>query len=110
MLPRGSTAVSECFAAPAHGSVAYPPGLVAVREAAFDQGAFALPVAPSFLLLLRNVAAHLITLHPLHHRATVVALVRHQFFDPLQVHLRFVLGPQIGLPSDLFGDLLTRLA
>src|SRR5215472_16049461 len=24
MLPRGSTAVSECFAAPAHGSVAYP--------------------------------------------------------------------------------------
>jgi hypothetical protein len=43
-------------------------------------------------------------------RATVVALIRHQFFDPLQMHLRFILRPRLGPSSDLFCYLFTGLA
>ena len=46
-----------------------------------------------FLLFLRNVAAYLITLQPLQHRAAMVALVGHHLFDTVNVDLGFVLGP-----------------
>jgi hypothetical protein len=38
----------------------------------------------------------------------VIALVSHYFFDPAQVHLWLLLGPQLGLAPDLFRDLFTR--
>src|ERR1017187_7848106 len=104
----------------------HPARLVAVREAALDQLAappqqtlavlaphpppvgihrlllslLARPVPQPFLLLLRNVAANLVTLHPLDHRAAVVALVRHQIFDPSNVHLGLIVWPQLGPAPD----------
>src|SRR5271157_5469723 len=88
-------------------------GVVAVREAALDQLAappqqtlavlaphpppvrihrllltlLARPIPQPLLLLLRNVAAKLVTLHSLDHRAAVIALVRDQLFDAVDVHL-----------------------
>src|SRR5580704_4529333 len=93
-------------------------GLVAVSEAAFHQLAappeqalavaaahplpipihrllllgLTLPVALPLLLLLRDVTAHLVTLYPLDHCSAVVALIRDQLFDPVDVDL--------GLTSD----------
>src|ERR1017187_4740767 len=53
------------------------------------------PIPLPLLFLLRNVAANLVTLHPLDHRAAVVALIRHQLFDAVDVHFRFVAGSQL---------------
>jgi hypothetical protein len=52
-------------------------------------------------LLLQNVAAHLVTLHPLDHRAAVVALVGDQLFDAAVVHLGPSVGPLLRFPSNL---------
>src|SRR5664279_1772240 len=68
------------------------------------------PIPLPLLLLLRNVAAHLVTLHPLDHRAAVVALVRHQLFDPANVDLGLIFGPQLGLAPDLLRHRHARLA
>src|SRR4029077_15939460 len=96
-------------------------GLVAVREAAFDElpapsekalavpppppppvgvhrlllGRLARPVPPPFRFLLRNVTAHPVRLHPLHHRAAVITLVRNCLFHPVHVHVRLIIGPQL---------------
>src|SRR5271163_1352288 len=103
-----------------------PSGFVAVGEAALDEFAappqqaltvlashsspvridrslllaFVLPVPPAFLLLLRNVAAHLVTLHLLQYRAAVIPLVRNQFLDPEKVDLRLLFRMQSDLALD----------
>src|ERR1035438_1816577 len=64
-------------------------------------GLLARPIPLPLLPLLRNVAANLVTLHPLDHRAAVVALVRDQLFDPGDVHFGIIVWPQLGLaPED----------
>src|SRR5437773_9853597 len=52
-------------------------------------GLFARPVPPPLRFLLGNVTAHPVRLHPLHHRAAVIALVGHRLLDPGHVHLRW---------------------
>src|ERR1019366_7399674 len=71
---------------------------------------FALPVTSPFLLLLWNVATYLVALHSLDYRAAVIALVGNQLFDPVDVHLRLLAGPQLGLAPDLLRHCHPRLA
>jgi len=47
----------------------------------------ACPAAFSLLPLLRNVAAHAVTLHSLQNRAAQIALVCNQFFDAANINL-----------------------
>src|ERR1035437_11134476 len=47
----------------------------------------AFPVALTLLLLLWDVAANSVTLHPLESRSAVVTLVRNQLFDAVDVDL-----------------------
>src|SRR6266849_4594647 len=90
------------FAAPPQQTLAvlapHPPP---VRVHGLLFGLFARPVPPPLLFLLRNVAAHFVRLHPLHHRAAVIALVGHRLFDPSHVHLGRFVGPQLCLAPNL---------
>src|ERR1017187_9654547 len=70
----------------------------------------ACPVPLPLLLLLGNVTANLVTLHPLDDRAAVISLVRDQLFNPANVDLGPVAGPQFGFTPDLFRHPHARLA
>src|SRR6516164_236143 len=73
-------------------------------------GPLALPLASSSLLLFRNVAAHLIALHPLQYCPAMVTLVGNHLFDTVDVDFGLILGPLLRFPSDLFRHRQARLA
>src|ERR1035441_4900970 len=97
------TALDELAAPPQQTLAVLPPHPPPVRIPRLLLSLLARPVPQPLLLLLWNVAANLVTLHPLNHRAAVVALVRHQLFNPTNVHLGLITGSQLGVPGELQG-------
>src|ERR1039457_1503231 len=95
------TALDELAAPPQQTLAVLTPHPPPVRIHRLLLSLLARPVPQPLLLLLWNVAANLVTLHPLNHRAAVVALVRHQRFNAVDVHFRFVAGSQLSLAPDL---------
>ena len=73
------------LAAPPEQAASHPPPVLIDRLLFLG---LALPVAPPLLPLLRNVTAHLVTLHALDHCAAVVALVGQKPRDRRNVTLR----------------------
>src|SRR5450755_1231875 len=103
-------ALNELAAPPQYTLAVLAPHPPPVRIHRLLLSLLARPVPPPLLFLLRNVAAHLVTLHPLDHRAAVVALIRNQLFDPANVDLGRIAGPQLGLAPHLFRHRHARFA
>ena len=107
----------------AQGAASYSARFVAVSKAALDEfsppaqqlftvvarhsalvgldglllGLLAIPVPLACLLSFWNVTCNFIFSDSLDDRSAVIALVRNQLFDPVQIDLRFLFGMQLGL-------------
>src|SRR5664279_847884 len=103
-------ALNELAAPPQQTLAVLTPHPPTVRIHRLLLGLLARPIPLPLLLLLRNVAANLVTLHPLDHRAAVVALIRNQLFNPANVDLGLIVGAQLGLAPDLLRHRHARLA